>query len=153
KIVSMTEEVDDEEAVPCEGDTSGTVIVGVTTVGKEMGRVKIEDASVEVGTTIGMFTNGIVAVKMGETEVDVDVVETRRDVNVSSIERMSDDETDEDDTVSGRDGRLDKEAEGGESVSNNVGILKDGLSEDGGIPAISGAAGGSDSIDVFADGS
>ncbi|KAH9299769.1 hypothetical protein KI387_031451, partial [Taxus chinensis] len=79
KIVSMTEEVDDEEVVPCEGDTSGTVIVGVTTVGKEMGRVKIEDTSVEVGTTIGMFTNGIVAAKMGETEVDVDVVETRRE--------------------------------------------------------------------------
>ncbi|KAH9299245.1 hypothetical protein KI387_030927, partial [Taxus chinensis] len=54
KVVSVMEEVDAEEAVPCEGDTSGTVIVGVTTVGKEMGRFKIEDASVDrgVGTTI-----------------------------------------------------------------------------------------------------
>ncbi|KAH9327836.1 hypothetical protein KI387_043770 [Taxus chinensis] len=146
------EEVSDEEAVPCEGTSSGTVIVGETTVGKETGRVKIEDASVEVGTTIGTFTNGIVAAKMGETEVDVSVVETRRDVIASSIERMSDDETDEDDTVSGMDGRSDKEAEGGESVSDNVGIFKDGLSEDGGIPTINEAEGGSDSVDVFADG-
>ncbi|KAH9313227.1 hypothetical protein KI387_028262, partial [Taxus chinensis] len=81
KIVSVMEEVDDEEVVPCEGDTSGTIIMGVNTVGKEMGRVKTEDASIdrEVGTTIGMLTNGIVAAKMGETEVDVFVVETRRD--------------------------------------------------------------------------
>ncbi|KAH9311432.1 hypothetical protein KI387_026467, partial [Taxus chinensis] len=41
---------------------------------------------------------------MGATEVDVSEVETRRDVIASSIERMSDDETDEDDTVSGMDG-------------------------------------------------
>ncbi|KAH9328505.1 hypothetical protein KI387_000613, partial [Taxus chinensis] len=52
KTVSVMEEVDDEEAVPCEGDTSSTVIVGVTTVGKETGRVKIKDASIKVGTTI-----------------------------------------------------------------------------------------------------
>ncbi|KAH9327597.1 hypothetical protein KI387_007775, partial [Taxus chinensis] len=50
------------------------------------------------------------------------------------------------------DGRSEKEAERGESVSNNVGIFKDGLSEDGGIPAINEAEGGSDSVDVFADG-
>ncbi|KAH9299804.1 hypothetical protein KI387_031486, partial [Taxus chinensis] len=101
KIVSVMEEVDDEGAVPCEGGTSGTVIMGVTTMGKEMGRFKIEDASIEVGTTIGMFTNGIIAAKMGETKVDVFTVENRRDVIASSIERIYDDETDEDDTVSG----------------------------------------------------
>ncbi|KAH9312588.1 hypothetical protein KI387_027623, partial [Taxus chinensis] len=145
--VAMMEEVSDEEAVPCEGTTSGVVIMGETTVGKETGRVKIEDTSVEVGTTIGTFTKGIVAAKMGETEVDVSVVETRRDVISSSIERMSDDEIGEDDTVLGMDGKLDKEAEGGESVSNNVGILKDGLSEDGGIPMINEVEGGSDSVD------
>ncbi|KAH9303086.1 hypothetical protein KI387_014669, partial [Taxus chinensis] len=52
KVALVMEEVSDEEAVPCEGTTSGTVIMGETTVGKETGRVKIEDASVEVGTTI-----------------------------------------------------------------------------------------------------
>ncbi|KAH9298983.1 hypothetical protein KI387_030665, partial [Taxus chinensis] len=52
KIVSVMEEVDDERAVPCEEDTSGTVIIGVTIVGKETRRFKIEDASIEVGTTI-----------------------------------------------------------------------------------------------------
>ncbi|KAH9296634.1 hypothetical protein KI387_040222, partial [Taxus chinensis] len=69
---SVMEGVDDEEVVPYEGDTSGTVVVGVTIVGKETGRVKTEDNFVgrEVGTTIGMFTNGIVMAKMGETEVD-----------------------------------------------------------------------------------
>ncbi|KAH9299431.1 hypothetical protein KI387_031113, partial [Taxus chinensis] len=67
-------------------------------------RVKIEDASVGVGTIIGTFTRGIVAARMGATEVDVSAVETRRDVIASSIERMFDDETDEDDTVSGMDG-------------------------------------------------
>ncbi|KAH9295482.1 hypothetical protein KI387_039070, partial [Taxus chinensis] len=71
---------------------------------KETGRVKIKDASVGVGTIIGTLTKGIVAVKMGATEVDVSEVETRRDVIASSIERMSDDETDEDDTISGMDG-------------------------------------------------
>ncbi|KAH9320245.1 hypothetical protein KI387_022014, partial [Taxus chinensis] len=58
---------------------------------------------------------------------------------------MSDDETNEDETISGMDGRLDKEVERGESVSNNVGIFKYGLSEDGGIPAINEVEGGSDS--------
>ncbi|KAH9303418.1 hypothetical protein KI387_015001, partial [Taxus chinensis] len=53
--------------------------MGGTTVGKETGRVKIEDASVGVGTIIGTFTRGIVAARMGATEVDVSVVETRRD--------------------------------------------------------------------------
>ncbi|KAH9314088.1 hypothetical protein KI387_022715, partial [Taxus chinensis] len=145
KVAFVMEEVSDDEAVLCEGTTSGTVIMGETTVGKETRRVKIEDASVKVGTTIGTFTKGIVAAKMGETEVDVSSVETRRDVISSSIERMSDDDTDEDDTVLGMDGRSDKEAERGESVSNNVAIFKDGLSEDGGIPMINEAEGDSDS--------
>ncbi|KAH9290473.1 hypothetical protein KI387_034590, partial [Taxus chinensis] len=111
KVTSVMEEVSDEEVVPREGTTSGTVIVGETTIGKETRRVKIKDASVEVGIAIGTFTNGIVAAKMGEIEVDVSTVETRRDVIASSIERMSDDETDEDDTVSCMDGRSDKEEE------------------------------------------
>ncbi|KAH9313147.1 hypothetical protein KI387_028182, partial [Taxus chinensis] len=151
---SVMEEVDDEEVVPCEGDTSGIVVVGVTTVGKEMRRVRIEDASIgrEVGTTIGIFTNGIVEVKMGETEVDIFVVETRRDVNVSSIKIMSDDETDEDDTISGIDGRSKKEARRDESISNNGEIFKDKLSEDGGISEFNEVGGSSDSVDVFVDG-
>ncbi|KAH9299895.1 hypothetical protein KI387_044118 [Taxus chinensis] len=152
KIVSVMEEVDDEGVVPCEGGASGTVILGVTNVGKETGRVKIKYTSIEVGTTIGMFTNGIVRAKMGEIELDVFTVETRRDVIASSIERISDDETDEDDTVSGIDGRSDKEEEGNESVSNKVGIFKDEVFEDDGIPTISGAIGGSNSVDVFVDG-
>ncbi|KAH9306772.1 hypothetical protein KI387_011176, partial [Taxus chinensis] len=52
KVASVMEEVSDEEVIPCKGTTSGTVIVGETNVGKEMGRVKIEDTSVKVGTTI-----------------------------------------------------------------------------------------------------
>ncbi|KAH9317100.1 hypothetical protein KI387_018869, partial [Taxus chinensis] len=52
KVESVMEEVSDEETVPCKGATSSTVIVGEATVGKETGRVKIEDASVKVGTTI-----------------------------------------------------------------------------------------------------
>ncbi|KAH9301741.1 hypothetical protein KI387_013324 [Taxus chinensis] len=70
---------------------------------------------------------------MGETKVDVFVVETRRDVNVSSIERMSDEKIDEDETISGIDGRSDKEAGRDESISNNGEIFKDKLSEDGRI--------------------
>ncbi|KAH9324447.1 hypothetical protein KI387_004625, partial [Taxus chinensis] len=100
---------------------------------------------------MGTFTKGIVAAGMGATEVDVSVVETRRDVIASSIERMSDDETDADDTVSGIDGRSDKGAERDDSVLSNVGIFKDGLSEDIGTPVIDEEEGGSDSIDVFAD--
>ncbi|KAH9319636.1 hypothetical protein KI387_021405, partial [Taxus chinensis] len=67
--------------------------MGETIVGKETGRVKIKDASIEVGTIISTFTRGIVAARMGATEVDVSAVETRRDVIASSIERMFDDET------------------------------------------------------------
>ncbi|KAH9331035.1 hypothetical protein KI387_003143, partial [Taxus chinensis] len=49
---------------------------------------------------------------------------------------MSDDEPDEDDTVSGMDGRSDKGVERDDSVLSNVGIFKDGLFEDGGVPVI-----------------
>ncbi|KAH9320065.1 hypothetical protein KI387_021834, partial [Taxus chinensis] len=52
KATLVMEEVSDEEAAPYKGTTSGTIIMGETTIGKEIGRVKIEDASVEVGTTI-----------------------------------------------------------------------------------------------------
>ncbi|KAH9303102.1 hypothetical protein KI387_014685, partial [Taxus chinensis] len=58
----------------------------------------------------------------------------------------------EDDIVSSMDGRSEKGAERDEPVSSNVGIFKDGLSEDGGISLIGEVEGGSDSVDVFADG-
>ncbi|KAH9303970.1 hypothetical protein KI387_008374, partial [Taxus chinensis] len=58
----------------------------------------------------------------------------------------------EDDTISGIDGRSDKGAERDNSVLGNVGIFKDRLSEDIGTPVIDEEEGGSDSIDVFADG-
>ncbi|KAH9309472.1 hypothetical protein KI387_037383, partial [Taxus chinensis] len=144
EVTLLMGEGSDEEGVPCGGRTSDVV-------GKEIGRVKIEDTSVEVGTIMGTFTKGIVAAGMGATEVDVSVVETRRDVIASSIERISDDETDEDDTVSGMDGRSDKGAERDDSVLSNVGIFKGGLSEDGGIPVIGEVEEGSDSIVAFVD--
>ncbi|KAH9328707.1 hypothetical protein KI387_000815, partial [Taxus chinensis] len=47
-------EVDNKEENSYEESTSNVVIVGATTVGKETGRVKIEDASkgIEVRTTM-----------------------------------------------------------------------------------------------------
>ncbi|KAH9326796.1 hypothetical protein KI387_006974, partial [Taxus chinensis] len=76
KEALMVEEVDNEETVPYEEGTLDAVIVGVITVGKETGRVKIEDASegIEVGITMGTLTKGMVTVKMGVTEVEVSVV-------------------------------------------------------------------------------
>ncbi|KAH9332040.1 hypothetical protein KI387_004148, partial [Taxus chinensis] len=51
-----------------------------TTVGKEIGRVKIEDASVEVGTIIGTFTKGHSCSGNGSNRSRcVSAVETRRD--------------------------------------------------------------------------
>ncbi|KAH9318832.1 hypothetical protein KI387_020601, partial [Taxus chinensis] len=58
-----------------------------------------------------------------------------------------------DDTVSGIDGRSDRETEGDDFISNNRGRLEDGPSEDGGISEVEGAERSSDSVDMFVDGS
>ncbi|KAH9317923.1 hypothetical protein KI387_019692, partial [Taxus chinensis] len=52
KEALMVKEAGNEESSSCEEGTSDAVIVGVITVGKETGRVKIEENSkgIEVGT-------------------------------------------------------------------------------------------------------
>ncbi|KAH9310252.1 hypothetical protein KI387_044197 [Taxus chinensis] len=135
KEALMVKEVGNEEVASYEEGTSDAVIVGVITIGKETGRVKIKDASkcIEFGTTMGTLTKGMVVAKMGVKELELFVVEIWRDVNDSSTKRMYDDETNEDDTVSGIDGRSDREVKGDEFVSKNKRRLKDEPSKDGGI--------------------